>query len=250
MIIGISGKIGSGKDTIAKMIKFITLINFNEFNKLRTEHNEKIDLFQFYIDRADEIVKGSNWEIKRYADKVKDVICILIGCTREQLEDQKFKNKKLGKEWTINGYILTPRDLLQLVGTDCGRNVIHPDIWVNATMKDYLIRTFCKDCDHLIKSIYDIKECCEDKIDYPNWIIPDVRFINEAKAIEERGFVIRVNRNFHLDNLKINKHESETNLDNYKFKYVIENTTMDQLFNDVLIILKKQKLCHDLQYMS
>ena len=31
----------------------------------------------------------------------------------------------------------TPRLLLQLLGTDAGRNIVHPNIWVNALMSDY-----------------------------------------------------------------------------------------------------------------
>ena len=33
---------------------------------------------------------------------------------------------------------LTPRKLLQLLGTDCGRDIIHPNIWVNALFADYV----------------------------------------------------------------------------------------------------------------
>ena len=33
----------------------------------------------------------TNSEIKKFADKLKDIVCLLIGCTREQLEDQEFK---------------------------------------------------------------------------------------------------------------------------------------------------------------
>jgi len=50
-------------------------------------------------------------------------------------------------------------------------------------------------------------------------IIADVRFPNEAKAIEQAGgFVARLTRNVHDDN-----HSSEVALDDYPFKYIIEN---------------------------
>jgi hypothetical protein len=55
-----------------------------------------------FSDFAKETSFGKNqsgFEIKKYADKLKDFVCILIGCTREQLEDQEFKEKELGEEW-------------------------------------------------------------------------------------------------------------------------------------------------------
>ena len=63
MIIGISGKALSGKDTVANIIQWLIL-------------KEEKD-----------------------ADKLKDMVCLLLGCTREQLEDPKFKESTLGEEW-------------------------------------------------------------------------------------------------------------------------------------------------------
>ena len=45
------------------------------------------------------IYQAQNWEIKKFADKLKDIVCLLIGCTRQQLEDREFKEKELGEEW-------------------------------------------------------------------------------------------------------------------------------------------------------
>lgn len=104
------------------------------------------------------------------------MLCLLIGCTREQLEDIEFKNKELPEEWWYyktkglgNKYILksygdntilpedlsiynsrylikpTPRLLLQLLGTDCGRDIIHPNIWCFSTFEDYKINHIDKD---------------------------------------------------------------------------------------------------------
>jgi hypothetical protein len=50
-------------------------------------------------------------------------------------------------------------------------------------------------------------------------IIADVRFPNEAKAIEDAdGMLLRLTRNVFDD-----KHDSETSLDNYCFQHVIDN---------------------------
>ena len=82
----------------------------------------------------------------------------------------------------------------------------------------------------------------------PNWIITDVRFPNEAKAIKDRGgVVIRVNRplerlgNSKLPKLRhtsITQHPSETALDDYDdFDYVIENDgTVQDLIDKVMAL--------------
>ena len=170
-LIGISGKIGSGKDTVGKILQYLSA--GNELSKTTPDLVADWE-YDWYAG-----TKMGNYQIKKYADKLKDIVCMLIGCTREQLEDREFKEKELGEEWrvhynwhyklksdsnptgragklfftreesdlemlsvTYNGlahgtYLLTPRLLLQLLGTDCGRDIIHPNIWVNALFADY-----------------------------------------------------------------------------------------------------------------
>lgn len=160
MVYGISGKKGAGKDLIGKIIR----------SKLEPQRR---------------------YQIKKFADKIKDIVGLLIGCSREQLEDREFKQKELGDEW--GG--ITARELLQIMGTECGRQNIHPNIWVNALFADYNYNS--------------------------SWIITDVRFPNEAKAIKDKGgILIRVNRESDV----VDDHPSETALDDYNdWDLVIEN---------------------------
>lgn len=228
MIIGIAGKKQTGKDTLTKHIilgvqKQLALLEVPTVNV-------------------------------KFADKLKDMVCILLGCSREDLENEEFKNKELGPEWQyyevftsleylnqdgdvkieeeefmvatkdeaksrvkeFNSYAkkhnqahyfaeiellnLTPRKILQLLGTECGRKIIHPNIWVNATMADY-------------KPLPNGLE--------PLWLVSDVRFPNEVKAIKDRGgIIVRMERGTGLKD----NHESETALDNYKdWDMVIDN---------------------------
>lgn len=217
MIIGISGKLNSGKDTVAQIINFLSIGGFDLYNSFR-------DFYEFYTDGIDEYP----FKTVKFADKLKDCACLILGCTREQIENREFKEKELGKEWWYykgrNGSLipfnddskrnsedlikLTPRLLLQLLGTDCGRNIIHPNIWVNATMAKY---TLAPDPNLTItewkdKKSFSQKEALEyiypSGHKYPKWIISDVRFPNEAKAIKDRnGILIRVNR-FCYDSLE------------------------------------------------
>ena len=149
-IIGISGKKTVGKDTVGKIIEYLT-------------GESTIYPFDLNIDYSHK----SNWEVKKFADKLKDIICLLINCTREQLEDESIKSKELGEEWwywymkrdggyspIILDYLTTtkkelknyeglelikptPRFLLQFIGTNLLRNQLHPEIWVTSLFSTY-----------------------------------------------------------------------------------------------------------------
>lgn len=289
-IIGISGKKQSGKDTVGSIIQYLIWKHKVETMEIGLSTVSLEDFFKMNQD-SKRILSG--WEIKKFADKLKDIVCILIGCTREQLEDEGFKNTILREEWwyykilTVGEetkYILypylenihncqwhpstliklTPRKLLQLLGTECGRQIIHPNIWVNALMVDYkpinqsapgrFTVNYPPEVDFIHNQDYDgdIKRY----LIYPNWIITDVRFPNEVEAIKRKGgIIIRVNRFSWVKeqekqilkevwNYKVEEHESEVALDNYKdFHYVIENKgTIEELVEKISNILKKENL--------
>lgn len=244
-LIGISGKINSGKDTVGSILQYLAMKKSNKENK------QSFEEFCKWFNAYKNCVNGYNiYQNKKFAGKLKDIACLLIGCTREQLEDREFKEKELGEEWwyytrgsnekpfeymiTKNEYFnltknqkdyfrlvkLTPRKLLQLLGTECGRQIIHPNIWCNALFADYKAK------QEFIGKTNDGHEEWTDDI-FPNWIITDCRFPNEAKAIKDRGgVVIRVNRDYQnplMPDTAIPEHPSETALDDYEFDYVIEN---------------------------
>lgn len=276
MVIGISGKIGSGKDTIGTIIKYLIV---EEQRKL----NNRESLGKFNSEWVYNTYEEVNFEIKKFADKLKDIVCLLIGCTKEQLEDREFKEKELGEEWwyyqvdsykgksDIFPYIgaskhiqdgckltkLTPRKLLQLLGTDAGRNIIHPNIWVNALFTKY------RPIPAKIEDLKEGEDILTKEWKVPNWVITDMRFPNELKAVKDRdGITIRVNRDWRLSALSAMKHEkndgsefldddlqrveehsSETALDNAEFDYVIDNNgTIEELIKKVRQILIKEKI--------
>jgi hypothetical protein len=256
MLIGISGKIGSGKDTVGTIIQYLTMPGFGK---------EISPNWNFHFDKKNMPITNrhltSSYITKKFADTLKDIVCLLIGCTREQLEDREFKNTELGEEWwyfkgrngTLISYtkdskrndedliIPTPRLLLQLLGTEAGRNIIHPNIWVNALFSEYK---------------YELIPL-ERGSKYPNWIITDMRFPNELEAVKKRGGIsIRVNRKpFKWIDIegwetetgkkveRVEEHKSETALDNAEFDYVIENdSTIEDLIHTVNLILIKEKI--------
>jgi hypothetical protein len=81
----------------------------------------------------------------------------------------------------------------------------------------------------------------DDDGDLPNWIITDVRFMNEAIAIKNQGgFIIRVDR---PDIKLINDHPSETELDNWNFDYKVANIyDIFDLKQNIEQILKHKQL--------
>jgi hypothetical protein len=141
MIVGLVGFIGAGKGTV-----------------------------------ADLLVERHNFIKESYANSVKDACATIFGWNRSMLEgdtpesrawreqDDEWWSEKLGKPFS-------PRLALQLMGTEAGRGVFHPDLWVHTVMRR------CSQFPEL------------------NYVIADVRFPNEIKAIRDSGGkVIRVSR--------------------------------------------------------
>jgi hypothetical protein len=237
MIIGVSGKLGSGKDLVAAIIK----------KQMPTQM----------------------WEVKKYADRLKEMLATLLGCSRDLMESAEFKNTPV--EWLGK----TPRHLLQTLGTEWGRNE-HKDIWVNALFSNYIggdgrvefemeaertVETRHTNNGPEVTTVYRVPqhallpedqwglEISQSRVrvrvatgsKYPNWIITDVRFQNEIDAIKEReGIVIRIDRETPSDGPS---HLSESALDTYKdWDYVITNNgTIEELEQRVSEIVEDLK---------
>jgi hypothetical protein len=259
-IIGLSGKMRVGKDKSGLILQYLT----SSYNKTYT--------LDEWLDRVENqgLSPNSFFEIRKFADKLKDVMCLLISCTRKQLENEQFKNTELPEEWwyykvysnitqdkfklipydgktgfydrnaNYKGHVLikpTPRLLLQLLGTDCGRKIIHPNIWCISLMAEY------KSIEHpQLAGTYAEKSRI---VTYPNWLVTDVRFPNEVKAIQDKkGVVIRVERpSIIKDNFTASTHESEIALDGYTgFNYtVINDGTLEELMYKLKTILNELK---------
>lgn len=272
MIIGISGKKQHGKDTVAKIIQYLTYANIREMDGNTLEWK----VADFLKDHNNATVL-SKWQTRQFAGKLKQIVCLLIGCTLEQLEDNDFKEKPLGEEWFFwegkgfrderyiyaslddayaakkkeqiynysGPYSHTPRTLLQLIGTDCGRNILHPNIWINALFADYKPskphRGGGKMTLQTSAGTY-YPQAEREGYKYPNWIITDVRFPNEIESIVEKGgIVIRV---VNPRKTSTDTHYSETALDNYHDfqKVIINDGTIEDLVVKVRELLIYYKI--------
>lgn len=117
-IIGIAGKAGSGKDTVARFIL--------------------------------ENPAFSHFKVRSFAGPLKEVICALTGCSIKDLENPDFKKKEVPgfppiyemeyKKTFKKSDLFIPnikerpctyRDLLQYIGTDMFKDKFGTDFWIN-----------------------------------------------------------------------------------------------------------------------
>lgn len=256
-IISINGKVGSGKDTVGKFIQYLMWKDRVERGIERKFHWTVEDFLE-----GKAVERASGWEIKKFATKLKQIACMMLGCTMEQLEDQEFKASPLPEEWQTKfpiDEIKTYRWFLQTLGTESTREMIHGDFWINGLFADY------KGKEWEEQGVYR-----ESK-----WIITDLRFPNELRAIKiHGGITIRVNRKKEdkyyynaeyvtLDQLReiikeergnyplyeyckiyrVAEHESEIALDKVQFDHVIDNNgTIEELIEKVREILIKENI--------
>lgn len=258
-LIGLHGKLQSGKDITTKITQYLT-------SKYDQDNNEPF--------RLEDIYSNSEWKNKKFAGKLKQIVSLLIGCNISDLESEEFKNKPLGEEWnkykTPNGFIsveeynnlhknqqdwcelikLTPRILLQLTGTQYGRDLIHPNLWVNSLFSDYkptdwLSEDFAFNSKTKILINTPYREYSDGYVNrkmymkYPKWIISDCRFLNEVEAIKSRnGIVIQITD---PRIISTDLHESENVLSEYNdFDYsLINDGSIDNL-----VVKVKQMLQH------
>lgn len=240
MIIGINGKIGSGKDTIGEIIQFLT-------NK---DPHTKVTTFSKGLSWS----WGSDFEIKKFAGKLKTIASILTSIPVEKFEDQEFKKVVLGEEWgtvrhnPLNNIepfakfkfneLMSVRELLQKLGTEAMRDGLHTNVWVNALFADYKAMPN-KTMDESFMEQF-VTGSSAISYTYPNWIITDMRFENELEAVVNKGGItIKVIRPGTLEGT----HPSEVALDGFIMHYeIINDGTLEDLVEKVREILIKEKL--------
>jgi hypothetical protein len=231
MIIGINGKIGSGKDTVGKIIQYLTSESGDPNSSRYRGYEEFLSKGGGSALRNFDQHYVSDWEIKKFAGKLKQTASLLTGIDIEDFEDQEFKKLYMSPEWGM-----TYREFLQKLGTEAMREGLHTNVWVNALFADYIHTKNCG-CE---------KNCrCEH--DLPNWLITDMRFPNEMEAVVEKGGItIRVMRPIHAlsqENHCGLLHPSEIALDGHTMHYeIINDGTIEDLVEKVREVLIKENI--------
>jgi len=138
-----------------------------------------------------------------FADPMKDMLEVVFG-DRFRTGDREAPIDWLGK---------SPRHLMQTLGTEWGRNCIHPDLWTLLAEREV---------EYHAKYRY-------------NLVISDVRFHNEADMILKHGGELwQVVR----DGATVAEHISEqAQWANYDCRILNNNGTLDQLYRNIDLLV-------------
>jgi hypothetical protein len=109
------------------------------------------------------LAKNYMMEHTFFAKPIKEGCRVMFGLTDEQLYGSQ-------KETVIPEYGCSPRQIMQWAGTEFGRNLVHPDIW--------LMR---------VRHVWDAIQATADETFHGGLVVTDVRFENEAALIRELG---------------------------------------------------------------
>lgn len=100
-------------------------------------------------------LEARGFKIIAFADPIYEAVSAIVGLPVAALQQREIKEKPL--EWLGR----SPRHLLQTLGTEWGRDSISQTIWIDIALHR---------AEH-----------------FPDVVIPDVRFDNEARAIRANG---------------------------------------------------------------
>ena len=140
------------------------------------------------------LVRRYEFERLAFADTLKNAAKEIFGFTDEQVYGSE-------KEVVDLYWNMTPRAVLQKMGSDCLRDHFDKDIWIKAIHRKILQNP------------------------NKNYVICDCRYINEAGAVKSwGGILVRLDRSQAGAGQGMNKHISETEMENFKdWDHVIDN---------------------------
>lgn len=141
-----------------------------------------------------------------FADPLREGLINVFNLTPSDFSDDK-------KEQPIGWLGRSPRELMQSMGTEWGRHMVHPELWLLLAEQNLT---------HLGQT-YDTA---------PGFVISDVRFENEAEFIRKRGgIVIHVLR---PGAPEVNPHLSERGVAIIDNDFVLHNDgSLEDLFSQM-----------------
>lgn len=193
MIIGLSGYARSGKDTAAEALVAAgwTRVAF-------------ADVLREFLYKLNPVLDVYWDQVKAFADEERFEVRL-----RDEIDLHGWDGYKENSMYAVE-----IRGLLQRLGTECGRELISDNIWIDASL---------------------------GRSQSDNIVVTDVRFPNEANAIEDQydGRVIRIER---PGIGPANSHPSETALDNHDFYTTITNDgTIEDLHRKLMDFVEEER---------
>lgn len=136
-----------------------------------------------------------------FAEPIKDMISAAFGY---QIGESEGADKEQVIEWLGK----SPRQLMQLLGTEWGRDLVHPNLWL--LLADQTLQHHTRVGSHGL-------------------VISDVRFDNEAEwIIKQGGTLIEITRGAAS---AVNQHASESGIDESYPRFTVANDqTVDDLY--------------------
>lgn len=165
MLIGLCGYAGCGKDTAAQVL-----------------------------------IQEYNFQRVAFADPIKQALLALdpLVPDADGKHYVRLSEFKCDRSWAEVKEYPEVRRLMQIMGTEVGRNLFDPDIWV-------------KLADNKIESTLSVGDT----------VVTDVRFPNEARLIKKHGgFLVRVNR---PQFGPVNEHVSDRASENWTYDHQLAN---------------------------
>ena len=186
-LIGLAGPAGCGKDTVAQI-----LCDTMEFRRISL------------------------------ADPIRQGLFAMLDIPEEYSTDRELKEQPMAE---LCGK--SPRQAMQTLGTEWGRNCIDPHIWLKvAERKIEYIRRLSATGNVYIRGI----------------VISDIRFPGEAKWLREQGGEIWHIRRPNNPNATKSAHESEIPLiPEEGDSFLINDGDIGKLFDDTLMLMQKSK---------
>jgi len=151
-----------------------------------------------------------------FADPLRDGLMAIFNLDPTDFEGDR-------KEQPLVWLDLSPRQLMQSMGTEWARNIVHPDVWVKLGEQNL---------DYMSKALGAVL----------GFVISDVRFENEAELIRRRGgTVIHISRS---DAQSVNPHISEAGIAVHQHDLIVRNNgTIDEFLRllDVAFLMIRER---------
>jgi len=204
-IIGITGRKRAGKDTVADILNDGTFKTVSFADPMRDIMNEICNTqigYDYETHKEEEVL--SLIEDTTFATPTVVKLLSYASFEISEIEEKGILFNSFLEQFKDRNF--SPREFLQKLGTEFAREHIHEDVWVEML--------FLK-----------LEE------EEGNYIIPDVRFENEAKAIREieGGIIIEVIRENHPDGPVKDTHKSEEGVELFVGDYSIRAETLEEL---------------------